>query len=76
MTPAEILTQRWDLVQQARLKEMQLITSRVHRDRRLAMVEALNTEPFWESLFDQMEKELRQLDPDHEYLPENHIQID
>ena len=71
MTPTEILTKRWDLIQKARLQEMNLLIHEVPGNMQLAAVQALNIDPFWEGLFDELETQLRGLDPDHSYLPEN-----
>ena len=51
------------------------LMSEVKPQLRHGMIHALNIDPFWEAIFDGMEKELRALDPDHEYLPENHIPV-
>lgn len=75
MTEIEILTKRWDLIQQARLSEAQHLMSQVPKQLQLGMISALNTEPFWEGLFDQLETQLRERDPNHSYLPENQIEL-
>ena len=76
MTEIELLTERWNCIQQARLSEMQEIATRTDIRQRMSLVEALNADPFWEHIFDLLEKAIREVDPDHDYLPENHIPLD
>ena len=75
MTPVEILTKRWDCIQEARLKEMQHITSEAIPQLTHSVVDYLNNDPFWEGVFDQLETQLRFHDPAHSYLPENQIPV-
>ena len=76
MTEIELLTEGWNCIQEARLKEMQEIATRIYAREHCALVEVLNADPFWEHIFDLLEKAIREVDPDHDYLPENHIQLD
>ena len=75
MTPIELLTQRWFCVQEARLKEIQAIVEKVDVRQRAAVVEQLNSDPFWENNFDILEKEIRKVDPDNELLTENQVPV-
>ena len=75
MTQTELLTERWDLIQQARLSEMQELAEKTDIRQRMSLVEAMNADPFWEHIFDLLEKAIREVDPDHDYLPENHINL-
>ena len=76
MTQIELLTQRWNCIQEARLKEMQEIAKKTDIRKHMSLVEALNVDPYWRLIFDLLEKAIREVDPAHDYLPENHIQID
>ena len=74
MTELELFTKRWDVLQEARLKEMKQISEKVDPRQHVALIQHLNSDPFWEHSFDILEGALRELDPDHSYLPENNIQ--
>ena len=73
MTELELLTQRWFLLQEARLKEMQEIAAKTDRSQHFSLIQMLNGDPFWESAFDILEKAIREIDPDHEFLSENQV---
>ena len=73
MTQIELLTARWFLLQEARLKEMQEIASKTDRSNHFALIQILNGDPFWENSFDILEKAIREIDPGHEFLSENQI---
>ena len=75
MTEIELLTQRWDCIQEARLKEMQKIAEKTDRRQHFALIETLNEDPFWEHTFDVLEKAIREIAPDHEYLTENQVPV-
>ena len=75
MTPVEILTNRWDRLQEARLREVNDLTKNAAPGGQVVMVDYLNRDPFWEGLFDQLETQLRFHDPAHSYLPENQIPV-
>lgn len=76
MTQIELLVARWNHLQHARLNEMQELAEKTDIRQRMSLVDALNADPYWEHLFDLLEKAIREVDPAHDYLPENHIQID
>ena len=42
---------------------------------RWEMIQAMNEDPFWESIFDGLETQLREVYPDHPYLSENQIPV-
>ena len=75
MNGSELMTIRWNVIQQARLQEMQALMENVAPEGHLELIEALNADAWWEHIFDQMEDALRVIDPNHEYLPENHIPV-
>ena len=52
MTQIELLSERWACIQEARLKEMQEIAKRTDAREHYALVEILNSDPFWEHIFD------------------------
>ena len=69
------LTFRWDVIQEARLKEMQYLMEQTLPQQRPALAELLNRDRFFEDIFDSLEEQLRKFDPDHSYLPENQITL-
>ena len=75
MTEIELLTERWFCIQEARLKEMQKITEKHSRNELGAVIGLLNDDPFWDHTFDLLEKAIREIDPDHEFLTENQIPV-
>ena len=52
---------------------MQEIASKTDRSNHFALIQILNGDPFWENSFDILEKAIREIDPDHEFLSENQI---
>ena len=75
MTEIELLTQRWFLLQEARLKEMQEIAAKTDRSQHFSLIQTLNGDPFWENAFDILEKAIREIDPNHEFLTENPVPV-
>ena len=67
---------RYDLLREARLKETQLVAGNLNFREMVAGMQVLNEDPFWEHTFNILELAIRELDPTHEYLPENHEQLD
>ena len=59
----------------ARLTETNHIAQMFPKEQQVAVVTSLNDDPFWESIFDGLEAQIRAIDPDHEYLPENQISV-
>ena len=76
MTEIDFLTQRWYCFQEARLKEIQTVTAKYERNQRLAVFQRMNEDPLWEQIFDVLEAAIREVDPNNELLPENHIPVD
>ena len=75
MTEIELLTERWFCIQEARLKEMQKITQKHSRNELGSLIGLLNDDPFWEHIFDVLEKAIREVDPDNELLGENQVSV-
>ena len=75
MTAIEILIKRWDCIIVARHLELQDLHESTIPQARLSVIQQHNEDPFWENIFDLLEGQLRELDPNHEYLPENQIEI-
>ena len=42
---------------------------------RLAIIERFNSDPYWENQFDDLADQIRELDPNHSFLPENQIPV-
>ena len=73
---ASQLTSRWEILQQARLTELSEITLKLPAGPgRWDAIQTLNEDPFWESIFDGLETQLREVYPDHPYLTENQIPV-
>lgn len=75
MTELELLTERWYLIQEARLKELQKLTEKTPRNAQMALIEQMNGDPFWEHIFDLLEKAIFEIDPQHPFLSVNQIPI-
>ena len=67
MTQIELLVARWDHLQHARLNEMQELAEKTDIRQRMSLVDALNADPYWEHIFDLLEKVIREVDPAHDY---------
>ena len=70
----DIETRWWRLVEQ-RQQHYNLVLNEVVPAQRLAVIEDLNQNVEYEKHFDAMEAHLRELDPQHDFLPENQINI-
>ncbi len=62
---------RWERLVGQRLEHYNLVLNEVAKEQLLAVIEELNQRMEYEKQFDAMEAHLRELDPEHEFLPEN-----
>ena len=60
----------WDLVQQ-RMTAMAEAAEKALPQQRLAVINNFNNDPFWEARFDEVAEQIRAIDPNHSFLPEN-----
>ena len=60
----------WDLVQQ-RINAMAEAAKTVDPRQHPALIEHFNNDPFWETRFDEIADQIRAIDPNHSFLPEN-----
>ena len=74
MTPSfsiQVLeAKHWDLVQQ-RINAMAEAAKACPPNQHPALIERFNSDPFWEARFDEIADQIRKLDPNHSFLPEN-----
>ena len=54
---------------------MQKIAEKTDVRQLSSLVQTLNSDPFWEHTLDLLEKAIREIDPDHEFLTENQIPV-
>lgn len=62
-----------DALCDARLKALSKACEGASPSDSFQIIERFNSDPYWENQFADLEAEIRELDPDHEYLPENNI---
>jgi NurA-like 5'-3' nuclease len=70
----DIETRWWRLVEQ-RQEHYNLVLNEVAKEYRMAVIEELNQSMDYEAKFDEMETELRALNPKHDFLKENQIPV-
>ena len=60
----------WDLVQK-RMNAMAEAAEKLPPQLRLGVINNFNKDPYWEKQFDDLAAQIRELDPNHSFLPEN-----
>lgn len=60
----------WDLVQK-RMNAMAEAVEKLPKEQRLSAINSFNNDPYWEELFEELAIQIRRLDPNHSFLPEN-----
>ena len=70
----DIETRWWRLVQQ-RQAHYNLVLSEVDKRLQFGIIKELNGRLEYEEKFDEMEAQLRELDPEHDFLAENQIEL-
>jgi len=66
---------RWAELVQQRMEHANIVMETVNKEQRLAVIQELNENVGYERQFNAMEEQLRMLDPEHNYLEENQINI-
>ncbi len=74
MTPSftvQVLeAKHWDLVQK-RMNALAKVCEAADKRQWHAIIERFNADPYWEKQFDDIAAQIRELDPNHSFLPEN-----
>lgn len=74
MTPSFTLqvleAKHWDLVEK-RMNAMAEAAEKLPPNERLSVINSFNEDPHWEKQFDELAAQIRALDPNHSFLPEN-----
>lgn len=66
----EKITRRWEILLEARLIELRELGEELPAEQKMSLVR--NQDEFWNRIFDELDTQLRELNPNHEFLPENY----
>lgn len=69
------IEQRWARLISQRNEHYNMVLNTVAKEQQTAVIEELNQSMNYEKRFEEMEEELRTLDPDHIYLEENQLNL-
>ncbi len=69
------IEQRWGRLIVQRNEHYNMVLNNVVKEQQLAVIEELNQSMDYKKRFDEMEEDLRRLDPDHIYLQENQLNV-
>lgn len=63
-------TRHWEVVER-RTNALAKACEHAHPNAKLNLIRLFNEDPYWEGLLNDIAAEIRELDPDHPFLPEN-----
>ena len=71
MTSLRTLETRHALLRDRRMAALAKACEHAHAHARQNLIEIFNVDPYWEGLFDEVESQIREIDPNHHLLKNN-----